>query len=379
MDELATNDNYTVRWKLAGATEYPSRPWPSTTATTYAIIGLVNGTAYNMSVRANDGSLSSEWSNEATIVPGDAPTTPTANITPTPTETPTVTPTPTITPTITLTPTATLTPTPAGPGSARTPESLGGAMSTPTMTPRPNATPVPIEKVEVTPVPDAVTIQPDERYRVESGGSVLEIPYESQARTYQVIFAETDTYQAKALRSADVWVYTAEGERDYPKWSIQPLEISFILSKREVEDFGGLDALFQGYATGDVTIQVSDRLPGKWNVIRPAFFEASPDGGSTLYAMTRYIGSTFRLYANPASELIAGVGQETEDSGSVVSPKPTITVEPTATAEPRDTGLPGTGGGLSSMTLIFALMAAAIFMSLLVTISIADRLRPSKS
>ena len=219
-------------------------------------------------------------------------------------------------------------------------------------------------------------VQPDGSKTLRAGNAVLKIPVESRARTYQVVFSEGDNCGEMALGCVNVWFYTAEGEREYEVWSLGRMEISFTLSKSEVEDFGGLDTLFHAYATGSLTLQVSDRLPGRWNDVRPIFFEVNTDGSVTVSALTRYIGSTFRLYVAPESP--ADASGRTEGSVSATSPTPTAVVEPTATAEPRDTILPRTGGGLSSMTLILALAAAAIFMSLLVTISIADRSRPDR-
>ena len=301
-------------------------------------------------------------------------------------QTPDLTPQPDHTPT----PTVTVTPTP-------TPDMRRGDGPTPTRTPKPTATPVPIEKVEVTPVPGATTIQPDESEELKSGGAILSIPYISRARTYQVIFTETDTCQDMALGSVKAWVYTAEGEREYEVWSIHPLEISFTLSKSQVEDLGGLGVLFQAYALGGVTIQGSDRLPGRWNDIRPTFFDVNPDGGVTAYAMTRYFSSTFCLNADPA--LLESARQQIDTARGIFTatatatatatvtstPTPTVTptpivapAAPTAAANHRDTSLPVPGDGSSSTSLILALIAAAIFMSLLVTISITDRARPGR-
>ena len=259
--------------------------------------------------------------------------------------------------------------------STTTPKDLS---PTPTRTPKPTATPVPIEKVEVTPVPGATTIQPDETKQLKSAGAALKIPYISRARTYQVIFAETDTCQETALGNVKAWVYTAEGEREHEVWSIHPLEISFTLTKNQVEDFGGLGVLFQTYAIGGIVVQGSDRLPGRWNDIRPTFFDANPDGGVTAYAMTRYFSPTFCLYADPA--LLERAYQQVNGIPAIAVPTPTVSPTPTATATamPQDAGLPASGDGSSSTTLIFALIAAAIFMSLLLTTSITDRARPGK-
>ncbi|MCY4653831.1 MAG: hypothetical protein OXC95_11780 [Dehalococcoidia bacterium] len=224
------------------------------------------------------------------------------------------------------------------------------------------------------------TIQPDESKELKSGGAGLKIPYTSRTRTYQVIFAETDTCQDGALGSVKAWVYTAEGEREHEVWSIHPLEISFTLSKSEVENYGGLGVLFQAYAIGGVVIQGSDRLPGRWNDIRPTFFDANTDGSVTAYAMTRYFSPTFCLHTDP--ELLERADQQVNGTFSIATATPTATVGPGpaatavhATAQ-QDADLPVSGDVSSSRSLVFALIAAALFLSLLVAISITDRARP---
>ena len=270
-----------------------------------------------------------------TPVPTDTPT-------PTPSATDTPTPMPTATPRPTRTPRPTATPDPDAP----TPK--------PTNTPLATPTPVTVEKVEVTPVDGATTIEPDMSASLSDGNVTVNFPEFSRARTYQVMVSSDEAgcegASGMLIACLTVSIYNAEGEMEEDVRLISPAEIVISLDADTVAGLGGAPILLQAHALGGVALSVSDNPDDDWTSI-PFSFDAS-SGGVTITATTRRF-SSFALSVTADSLATA------EMQLSMALGTPTATPVPTATPEPTPDPADAPSVGDTSLPLL-ALLALGI-------------------
>ena len=261
-----------------------------------------------------------------TPVPTDTPT-------PTPSATDTPTPMPTSTPRPTRTPRPTATPDPDAP----TPK--------PTNTPVATPTPVTVEKVEVTPVDGATTIQPDMSASLSANGVTVNFPEFSRARTYQAMLsadhAACESASGMLIACFTMSIYTAEGEMEDDVRLISPAEIVISLDADTVAGLGGAPILLQAHALGGVALSVSDNPDDDWTSI-PFSFEAS-SSGVTVTANTRRFSSmaltvTADSLATAEMQLSIALGTPTATPVPTATPEPTP--EPAETPSVGDTSLP---------------------------------------
>ena len=322
----------------------------------------------------------------------DAPT-PTATNTPEPVQVSqnivskspdTVTPTPTETPTYTPEPTATntsgtvnsqrksVTPTPV----LQVGERSNRITRSPTPTPRATLTPVVVEKVDVTPVPGAYTIQPDESSTLTAGNVTILFSIESLARTFQAKLEESRECGEDAPASATLTLYTAEGEAMRSAHLINPMQITIRLGVEQVGALGGPGVAFQTYALGGILFQVNDAVnTGRNNLL----FELSrePDASFILVTETRAIRPIplmICMSVDPEAQRMAYWQIYGTPTPTPASPALVITSSPTPTPEPAP---PTTGDSSSTpLSIMMALVAATVFLGLIVSILATNRLRP---
>ena len=267
---------------------------------------------------------------------------PTETPTPTPSATDTPTPMPTATPRPTRTPRPTATPDPDAP----TPK--------PTNTPLATPTPVTVEKVEVTAVEGATTIEPDMSASLSDGNVTVNFPEFSRARTYQVMVssdaAACEGASGMLIACLSVSIYNAEGEMEEDVRLISPAEIVIALDADTVAGLGGAPILLQAHALGGVALSVSDNPDDDWTSI-PFSFDAS-SGGVTITATTRRF-SSFALSVTADSLATA------EMQLSMALGTPTATPVPTATPEPTPDPADAPSVGDTSLPLL-ALLALGI-------------------
>ena len=306
------------------------------------------------------------------------------NIVPKSPDTVTPTPTPTETPTYTPEPTATntsgtvnsqresVTPTPV----LQVGERSNRITHSPTPTPRATLTPVAVEKVDVTPVPGAYTIQPDESLTLTAGSVTIRFSIESLARTFQAKLEESRECGEDAPASATLTLYTAEGEAMRSAHLINPMQITIRLSAEQVGALGGPGVAFQTYALGGILFQVNDAVnTGRNNLL----FELSrePDASFILVTETRAIRPIplmICMSVDPDAQRMAHWQIYGTPTPTLASPALVITSSPTPMPEPAP---PTTGDSSATLlSIMMALVAATVFLGLIVSILATGRLRP---
>ena len=214
---------------------------------------------------------------------------------------------------------------------------------TPTAIPQVPSTPVPIEKVDVTAVEGATTIQPDASAMVSSadGTATVMLPSTSRARTYQVMVSTDagdcsgapDTVQA----CVTVVSYNAEGDMESDVLLINRATIVIMLDADAVEELGGRAVVLQANAIGAVSVH-QDGANNMWSSRRYAMALTDDGGVAVTVTGLRSLGSVALVVDDDllmmASNQVAGI------TPTPVPPPPTAvptaTPEPTATATPTD-------------------------------------------
>ena len=301
-----------------------------------------------------------------TPVPTNTPV-PTATMEPTPT--PTNTPIPTNTPRPTRTPRPTNTPDPDAP---------------PTATPKATGTPVMIEKVDVTAVEGATTVEPDMPVALTAGNVTVKLPTLSRARTYQAMLSESDECGSMAVACAEVSIYSAEGEMEPDARLISVAEIEVTLDAATVDalggDLNGAAVAIQANALGGITLQLMDDASGEWHSI-PSDFMVNSDGGATVTGMTRRFSHIALMVYDDVVEqarmqvsMALGTPTATPVPPTATPAPPTATpVPPTPTPEPEM--LPDTGDSSVPFLLLLAMAVAASMAALVGTKVIMARVR----
>ena len=262
--------------------------------------------------------------------------------------------------------------------------SAGGA---PPPQPRASATPVHTEKVDVTAVEGATTIEPDMQVELMAGNVTVKFPTLSRARTYQAMVAESDECGDMAMACAMVSIYNAEGEMESDVRLISTAEITVTLDADTVASLGGdLDGgavAIQANALGGIMLQLMDDESGEWNSI-PSSFMVNSDGSVTVSGMTRRFSHiALNVYADVVEQarmqVSAALGTPTATPvpPTATPAPPTATpVPPTPTPEPIIVTVPDTGDtSVPPFLMLLAMAVAASMLALVGTKVIMARAR----
>ena len=303
----------------------------------------------------------------ANVCPTQTPV-PTATTEPTPV--PTNTPIPTRTPRPTRTPAPTSTPDPDAP---------------PTATPKATGTPVMVEKVDVTAVEGATTVEPDAQVVLTAGNVTVKFPSLSRARTYQAMLSESDECGNMAAACATLSIYNAEGEMESDVRLISSAEIEVMLDAAAVDAIGGdlpgAAVAVQASALGGIMLQLMDDDSGEWNSI-PSTFMVNSDGSAMVTGMTRRFSHIALMVYDDVVEqarmqvsMALGTPTATPVPPTATPAPPTATpVPPTPTPEPTPVP-PDTGDPSVPFLMLLAMAVAASMAALVGTKVIMARVR----
>ena len=206
--------------------------------------------------------------------------------------------------------------------------------------PKATATPVMEEKVGVTAVEGATTVEPDAQVELMAGNVTVKFPTLSRARTFQAMLSESSDCGDMAMACAMVSIYNAEGEMESDVRLISSAEIEVMLDAAMVSELGGdLDGgavAIQANALGGIMLQLLDDDSGEWNSI-PSSFMVNSDGSVTVSGMTR-------RFSHIALNVYPDVVEQARMQVSAALGTPTATpIPPTATpAPPTATPVPPT-------------------------------------
>ena len=265
-------------------------------------------------------------------------------------------------------------------------QATAAAGGSPPPAPRPTATPVHIEKVAVTMVEGATTVEPDGQATLMAGNVTVKLPTLSRARTYQAMLSESDDCGSSALACADISIYNAEGEMESDVRLISSAEIMVMLDADAVSGFGaGLDGgavAIQANALGGFSLQLMDDMSGEWNGV-PHDFMVNSDGSATVTAMTRRlsdIGLTADADAIDAARMQFSMALGTPTATPIptatpVPPTPVPTATPVPTPEPIVIVAPDTGEGSMPFLMLLAAAAAASMLAFVGAKLIVARVR----
>ena len=226
-----------------------------------------------------------------------------------------------------------------------TPEPTPGPGETPTATtrtpratavPPAPATPVAIEKVDVTAVEGATTVQPDASSMVSSadGKATVMLPNTSRARTYQVMVSSDAANCSGASGSlqacAGISSYDAEGNMETGVELIRRATVVLMLDSAAVEDLDGLPVVFQANALGAFSAQQMN-ANGAWSSRR--FSMALTEDGGVAITVTglRSLGS---VALSVDEDVLQTAMYQVAGITPTAVPAPVATVAPTATPEP---------------------------------------------
>ena len=217
-------------------------------------------------------------------------------------------------------------------------EATRAAGGVPPPAPRASATPVMVEKVDVTAVEGATTVEPDAQVALMAGNVTVKFPTLSRDRTFQAMVSESSDCGDMAMACAMVSIYNAEGEMESDVRLISSAEIVVTLDAATVSELGGdlngQAVALQANALGGIMLQLMDDGTGEWNSI-PTDFMANADGSITISGMTR-------RFSHIALNVYPDVVEQARMQVSIALGTPTATPIPTATPEPTATPVPPT-------------------------------------
>ena len=276
-------------------------------------------------------------------------------------------------------------------------EATRSAGGVPPPAPRASATPVMAEKVDVTAVEGATTVEPDAQVALMAGNVTVKFPTLSRDRTFQAMVSESSDCGDMAMACAMVSIYNAEGEMESDVRLISSAEIVVTLDAATVSELGGdlngQAVALQANALGGIMLQLMDDGTGEWNSI-PTDFMANADGSITITGMTRRFSHiALNVYPDVVEQarmqVSSALGTPTATPIPTATPvPPTATpVPPTATPvpptpvpptpEPAATPIPppDTGDASVPFLMMLAMAIAASMLALIGTKVIAARVR----
>ena len=211
----------------------------------------------------------------------------------------------------------------------------------PTPVPPPPPTPVAIEKVDVTAVEGATTVQPDESATISSadGMASVMLPNTSRARTYQVMvssdMANCSGAPVTLQACASVTSYDAEGNMESDVMLIRRATVVMMLDAAAVEELGGLPTVFQANALGAFGVYQGNG--DGWGARRFSMGLAEDGGVAVTVSGLRSFGS---VALSVDEDVLTQAKLQTGIITPTPVPDPTATPEPTATPVPEPTAVP---------------------------------------
>ena len=231
----------------------------------------------------------------------------------------------------------------------------GGVVSTPTPRPRPTATPVaiavvPLSEITIVPVSNSRTqrlavVDPSEQTTVASPNGRVRItfPRFSRERTYQVLVDSSpenctggEPVDGTVNVCMTVDFFDTEGNPETNVTLITAASGQMILRPQEVQDLGGIAALFQAHVLGGLTVVKRGSDFDAWTPVRYTF-ELTGDGGALVSLPAVRTFSSF-AWAIDDTILQRSILQVTGAATRTPIPTPTATqtAVPPVTATPAD-------------------------------------------
>ena len=258
----------------------------------------------------------------------------------------------------------------------------GGA---PPPAPRATATPVMVEKVDVTAVEGATTVEPDAQVVLMAGNVTVKFPTLSRSRTFQAMLSESGDCGDMAMACAMLSIYNAEGEMESDVRLISSAEIDVMLDAATVDELGGdLDGgavAIQANALGGIMLQLLDDDSGEWNTI-PSEFTVNSDGSVSVNGMTRRFSHiALNVYPDVVEQarmqVSAALGTPTATPipPTATPAPPTATPVPPTPIPPTPVPPPPTGDEAAPFLMLLAMAVAASMLALVGTKFIVARVR----
>ena len=251
--------------------------------------------------------------------------------------------------------------------------------------PRATATPVMAEKVGVTAVEGATTVEPDAQVELMAGNVTVKFPTLSRARTFQAMLSESSDCGDMAMACAMVSIYNAEGEMESDVRLISSAEIEVMLDAAMVSELGGdLDGgavAIQANALGGIMLQLMDDDSGEWNSI-PSSFMVNSDGSVTVSGMTRRFSHiALNVYPDVVEQArmqvsaALGTPTATPTPPTATPAPPTATPVPPTPIPPTPVPPPPTGDASVPFLMLLVMAVAASMLALVGTKVIMARVR----